>query len=70
MSYRVNESSIKRIGIIAKVMLHDGAFFIWMDEFDGVLDCDHMPPSVFIEVIQQGRLSSRFAGATGSGNQK
>ena len=65
----MNEGSIKGLGIIAKVTLHDDAFFVRMDKFNRVLDRDHMPPGVFIKVIQHRCLSSRFAGATGSDNQ-
>jgi hypothetical protein len=47
----VNESGIERLGIITEVTLHDDAFFVRMKEFNGVLDRDHMPQSIFIKVI-------------------
>jgi hypothetical protein len=65
----MNEGGIKGLGIITEVTLDDGVFFLRMEEFNGVLDRDHIPPIVFIKVIQRGCLSSRFAGATGSGNR-
>lgn len=69
LAQRGSEAVGKGGGVGGDFPLGDDAFFVAVDEFDGLLDGDDVLVVVAIDVVDEGGKGGRFSGASGAGDE-